>query len=320
MIEKYFDGDEEALEDVMEALIRRRVTGKHDESDAELLEELKNKPVGDIPDEEFDEALKAGSEEDSDEDYSGDLCNARDMVIKKLTQDEFFNMDDHKWDDMVQEGLDHKFLKDTKECEQILYNMLNWEKILPAGIKEKIEKRFNEIGEMVERGEIEVAEGYELYKEFEEKMVLEVSEQMAAEAPQFDEDVKPDNKKDLDDPPGEGPILRWHSRCVFAPGDDSWHPKNRKVKMGVTVKELGLSKHQFRRLRELVGKRYNPGKDELMITSERFEHREENRKDCLRTLFKLIEEAGKADKLVKDAVAAYLKENGEANPMSMARD
>jgi small subunit ribosomal protein S35 len=39
--------------------------------------------------------------------------------------------------------------------------------------------------------------------------------------------------------------------------------------MSVTVKELGLSKPQFRRLRELVGKRYHPGRDELTITSER---------------------------------------------------
>ncbi|TQD80700.1 hypothetical protein C1H46_033726 [Malus baccata] len=86
--------------------------------------------------------------------------------------------------------------------------------------------------------------------------------------PQFDEaDVY--DKKDLADPPGEGPILRWQTRVVFAPGGDSWHPKNRKVKLSVTVKELGLSKHQFRRLRDLVGKRYHPGKDELTITSER---------------------------------------------------
>jgi small subunit ribosomal protein S35 len=39
--------------------------------------------------------------------------------------------------------------------------------------------------------------------------------------------------------------------------------------MSVTVKELGLSKPQFRLLRELVGKRYHPGRDELTITSER---------------------------------------------------
>lgn len=75
-----------------------------------------------------------------------------------------------------------------------------------------------------------------------------------------------------DDPQGRAAILRWRSRVVLSPGGDSWHPKNRKVKLSVTVKELGLSKHQFVRLRELVGNRYNPGKDELMITSERYVH------------------------------------------------
>ena len=133
-----------------------------------------------------------------------------------------------------------------------------------------MEKKFDEIGDMVERGEIEVEEGYELFKEFEDMMVLECAEMVEAEGPpQFDETSVPDKKRDLVDPLGEGPILRWQTRVVFAPGGDAWHPKNRKVKMSVTVKELGLSKHQFRRMRELVGKRYHAGKDELTITSER---------------------------------------------------
>jgi len=170
---------------------------------------------------------------------------------------------------------------------------------------------------MCERGEIEPEEAYELFKKFEDEMVVKCTSIMEAEAlPQFDETAVPDKKKD---PPGEGPILRWQTRVVFAPGGDAWHPKNRKVKMSVTVKELGLSKHQFRRLRELVGKRYHPGKDELTIISERFEHREENRKDCLRTLYSLIEESGKARKLVENARASYVKERLRANPAFMER-
>ena len=58
---------------------------------------------------------------------------------------------------------------------------------------------------------------------------------------------------------------------MFAPSGDAYHPKNRKVKLSVTVKELGLSRHAFRRLREVVGKRYNSGKDELTIISERYD-------------------------------------------------
>lgn len=133
-----------------------------------------------------------------------------------------------------------------------------------------MEERFNELGDMCERGEIEPEEAYELFKKFEDEMVMECKCIMEAEGPpKFDETAVLDKKKDLDDPPGEGPILRWQTRVVFAPGGDAWHPKNRKVKMSVTVKELGLSKYQVRRLRELVGKRYHPGKDELTITSER---------------------------------------------------
>lgn len=123
---------------------------------------------------------------------------------------------------------------------------------------------------MCERGEIEPEAAYELFKEFEDEMVIQYGDQMEAEGPpKFDETDASDKNTDLDDPPGKGAILRWQSRIVFAPGGDAWHPKNRKVKMSVTVKELGLSKHQARRLRELVGKRYDSGKDELTITSER---------------------------------------------------
>ena len=137
-------------------------------------------------------------------------------------------------------------------------------------IKQKVEQKFNELGDMCERGELEPEEAYELFKEFEDKMVMECAQMMEADGPpQFDENPESDKNVHLDDPPGEGPILRWQTRIVFAPGGDAWHPKNRKVKMSVTVAELGLSKNQFRRLRELVGKRYHPGRDELTITSER---------------------------------------------------
>ncbi|KAK2998949.1 hypothetical protein RJ639_024182 [Escallonia herrerae] len=192
--------------------------------------------------------------------------------------------------------------------------------MISDNIKRKVKKKLNNIEKRVEKGELEVEEGYKLFQQFEDKMVLECAKQMEAQGfPEFYETVVPDRKKDIDDPPGEGPILRWQTRVVFAPGGDAWHPKNRKVKLGVTVKELELSNHQFHRLRDLAGKRYHPGKDELMITSERCEHREENRKDCLRTLLSLIEEAGKANKLVEEARTSYVKERLRANPSFMQR-
>ncbi|XVF78535.1 hypothetical protein PTKIN_Ptkin14bG0141700 [Pterospermum kingtungense] len=316
-IEKYFEGDEEALPSILEAILRRRLVGKHEETDDELMEEMEFRPLDDVGDKEFESDFEENYSTDEEID---DLYNAKDIVMKRMSNDEYFNMDDQKWDEMIREAVEHGYLKNTKECEEILEDMLNWNNLLPDEMKKKVEQKFNELGDMCERGELEVEEAYEQFKEFEDRMVMEYVKMMEAEGPpKFDETAVPDMKKNSDDPPGEGPILRWQTRVVFAPGGDAWHPKNRKVKMSVTVKELGLSIHQFRRLRELVGKRYHPGKDELTITSERFEHREENRKDCLRTLFGLIEEAGKANKLADEARTAYVKNRLRANPAFMER-
>ncbi|KAF9667574.1 hypothetical protein SADUNF_Sadunf15G0037500 [Salix dunnii] len=317
MMDNYFKGNGEVLPSIMEAILQRKLSRKHEETDDELIEELRMKPLSDVDEEEFQSDFDELYETDKE---LNDLCDAKEYVVKKMMQDQYFNMDDKKWDEMVREAMDHGFIKDTKECEEILEDMLSWDKLLPDDIKEKVEKKFNELGDMCERGELEAEEAYELFKKFEDEVVMEHVKKMEAEGPpQFDEAIVPDKKKHSDDPPGEGPILRWQTRVVFAPGGDAWHPKNRKVKMSVTVKELGLSKPQFRRLRELVGKRYHPGRDELTITSERFEHREENRKDCLRTLFALIEEAGKATKLAEEARVSYCKDRLRANPAFMER-
>ncbi|KAL8193901.1 hypothetical protein R6Q57_026143 [Mikania cordata] len=321
-IEKYFkDKDEEALPDVLESIFRRKVTQKHADTDDELLDEFRMQPIDGVNDKEFESDFEELHETDDEID---NLYNAKDIVTKRMTKDEFFYMDDKKWEDMIKEATDGGHLKDTKECEQILQDMFMWENLLPDHLKKLVQEKYNEIADMVETGELEPEQGYEIYQEFEHNMLMKHTKEMEeAGPPKFDEtstvekkDID-DPKKDIDDPPGEGPVLRWQTRVVFVPGGDSWHPKNRKAKLAVTVKELGLSKNQFRRLRELIGKRYNPGKDELTITSERFEHREENRKDCLRTLFGLIEEAGKADKLVDDARTCYVKTRLRANPKFM---
>ncbi|TQD90663.1 hypothetical protein C1H46_023810 [Malus baccata] len=314
-IDKYFKGDEEALPEILEAILQRRLAGKHEETDDELIDELQMQPLDDVKDQEFESDFEELYDTDEEID---DLYNAKDIVMNRMSKDEYFNMDAKKWDDIVEDAIKHGIMKDTKECEAILEDMLSWDKLLPDDMKRKVEEKFNDLGDKCERGELQPEEAYELFKEFEDEIVMDYLQKMEADGPpQFDEDVS--DKKDLADPPGEGPILRWQTRVVFAPGGDSWHPKNRKVKLSVTVKELGLSKHQFRRLRDLVGKRYNPGKDELTITSERFEHREENRKDCLRTLLSLIEEAGKANKLAEDARVSYVKERLRANPAFMER-
>lgn len=133
-----------------------------------------------------------------------------------------------------------------------------------------VEARFDELGDMCERGEIEPEEAYKRFKEYEDKLVDEYTRRLEAATPRKVDDKKGvDKKKSLTVSQDEGPILRWKTRVVVAPGGNSWHPKNRKVKLWVKVKALGLSKYEFRRLIELVEKRYHPETDELVITSER---------------------------------------------------
>ncbi|CAN6238033.1 unnamed protein product [Urochloa humidicola] len=315
-LETYYGVDEEAeLPSVAEAVLGRKLADAHSETDDDLIEELRSKPLPEVRDRDFESDFE--EMHDTDEELN-DLYNASEYVEKKIKSDEFFNMDDTKWVGFIK---DKGQLTNMKECEDILEDMLHWDKLLPDEIKQKVEAKFNELGDMCERGKMEPEQAYELFKEFEDKMVAECTELMEKEMPtDADELTETGSKKvGLDDPPGEGPVLRWESRIVFAPSGDAYHPKNRKVKLSVTVKELRLSRHAFRRLREVVGKRYNSGKDELTITSERFEHREENRKDCLRTLYTLIEDAMKADKLVEDARNAYVKGRLKANPQFMER-
>lgn len=302
----------EVIPDIMEAIFKRILSGKHEETDDELMDELRLQPLEDIPDEEIESDFEEAFETDEEIE---DLYDTRSIVEKRMVKDEFFNMDEKRWDEMIQESVEHGHLMNTKECEDILEDMMCWDKLLPDEVKQRVEAKFNELGDMCERGELEPEAAYEMFKGFEDEIVFEYQNIMESEQPPMD-DMK---KLECDDPPGEGPILRWQSRVIFAPGGDAWHPKNRKVKLSVTVKELGLSKHSRRRLRELVGKRYNSGKDELTITSERYEHREENRKDCLRTLLALVEEANKANKLVEDTRTIHTKNRLKANPVFMEK-
>ncbi|KAK3225268.1 hypothetical protein Dsin_005130 [Dipteronia sinensis] len=42
-IDKYLEGDEEAIPSIFEAILSRKLAGKHEESDNELLEEIRHK-------------------------------------------------------------------------------------------------------------------------------------------------------------------------------------------------------------------------------------------------------------------------------------
>lgn len=317
-IDQYFNGDEEALSSVLEAILSRKLSGKHEDTDDELVDEFRFTPVDGVKDEDFESDFEEAHETD---DEIKDLYNARDTVVKGMMEDdEYFNMDSKKWNDIIREATQGGYLRDMRECENILEDMLHFDKLLPDDIKQKVKEKFDELGDKCESKELEPEDAYKLFAEFEDQIVKDYLEKIQEEGNSQSEGLaEPPVTKRSDDPPGVGPILKWQTRAVFAPGGDAWHPKNRKVKLSVTVKELGLSQYQFRRLREIVGKRYSAGRDELTITSERFEHREENRKDCLRTLLNIIEEAGKADYIIEEARTSYVKQRLKANPAFMAR-
>lgn len=129
-IEEYFNkGNEEALPSILEAILKRKLTGKHEHTDDELLEEMQMKPLDGVNDEEFESDFEEGHSTDEDIE---DLYDATDIVKRKMVTDKFFNMDDRKWDDMIKEATEHGHLKDTRECEEILQEMLSWDKILPG--------------------------------------------------------------------------------------------------------------------------------------------------------------------------------------------
>lgn len=129
MMDKYFKGDGEVLPSIMEAVLQRKLSQKHEETDDELMEELRMKPLSDVDAEEFQSDFDELYETDKE---LNDLCDAKEYVVKKMMQDQYFNMDDKKWDEMVKEAMDHGFIKDTKECEEILEDMLSWDKLLPG--------------------------------------------------------------------------------------------------------------------------------------------------------------------------------------------
>lgn len=130
-IEKYFKGDEEALPPILEAILQRKLTRKHEETDDELMDELQMKPLDDVKDKDFESDFEELYETDEEID---DLYNAKEHTMKKMVQDEYFNMDEKKWDEMIREGIEHGYLKDTKECEEILEDMLSWDKLLPGNL------------------------------------------------------------------------------------------------------------------------------------------------------------------------------------------
>ena len=102
-IEKYFKGEEEALPSILEAILERKLAGKHEDTDDELMEELQMQPIDDVSDREFESDFEEMHETDEEID---DLYNARDIVMKRMVKDEYFNVDDKKCvREIVEEGV-----------------------------------------------------------------------------------------------------------------------------------------------------------------------------------------------------------------------
>lgn len=129
-MEEYLkDGKEEALPSILEAILQRKLAGKHEETDDELVDDMQMQPLDDVKDKEFESDFEEIHDTDEEMD---DLYNAKDVVVKKMVKDEFFKMDDKKWDGIVEDAIKHGIMKDMKECEAVLEDMLSWDKLLPG--------------------------------------------------------------------------------------------------------------------------------------------------------------------------------------------
>ncbi|XP_022633717.1 uncharacterized protein LOC111241149 [Vigna radiata var. radiata] len=80
-IEGYMKGDEQVLPSIMEATLQRKLSGRHEEIDDELMGELRMRPLNKVEDEDFESDFEEFQETDEELD---DLCNARDAVMKRM--------------------------------------------------------------------------------------------------------------------------------------------------------------------------------------------------------------------------------------------
>ncbi|KAH1131283.1 hypothetical protein J1N35_002661 [Gossypium stocksii] len=68
-IQKFLDGDEDAIPSIFEGILKRKLSGKHEESDDELMKEIRGErkqPLDDADDLEFDSDLTDSSSTDGD--------------------------------------------------------------------------------------------------------------------------------------------------------------------------------------------------------------------------------------------------------------
>lgn len=126
---------------------------------------------------------------------------------------------------------------------------------------------------------------------------LELLQQMCKENPEFKAALLADEEPTPPPYPGARPILRWTLRTVIAAGP-SHHPANKKAKLQVYLRDLqeqkGLSEEALQHIARIAGPRYKPANGELTLTSERYEHREDNRRYLMKVLKDLMQEGQRA--------------------------
>ncbi|KAK4126718.1 mitochondrial ribosomal protein [Parathielavia appendiculata] len=89
-------------------------------------------------------------------------------------------------------------------------------------------------------------------------------------------------------PPAEDEVLRFRYTTYMG----EFHPADRKVVVEFCPKDLpGLSEAQQLKLKKLAGSRYNPEKDIIKMSCERFEHQAQNKRYLGDLVNKMIEAA-----------------------------
>ncbi|CAA3000921.1 uncharacterized protein LOC105176017 [Olea europaea subsp. europaea] len=64
-IEDYFkNSNEDALPLILESILKRRISGKHDDTDDELMEELQMQQIDNVKDQDFESDFEEGHETD----------------------------------------------------------------------------------------------------------------------------------------------------------------------------------------------------------------------------------------------------------------
>ncbi|CAN7123251.1 unnamed protein product [Brassica rapa subsp. narinosa] len=124
------DGDEDALPDLFEAMMTRKLSGKHDESDDEVMEEVRKYPINNDAhkvddnvesddlsdsdsDEESDDLSDGDSDEESDDLSDGDSDKENDNLSEGDSSDSDIEFDGLKDVDLSGRGIKIDGLKDV---------------------------------------------------------------------------------------------------------------------------------------------------------------------------------------------------------------